>query len=76
MLVLEDPWSHVSAVLKIACYTNTRSYFFALYARRGRLRIRAIQYPLIRKRAVRKACTAASGTMYVFKRLQRSIGLI
>jgi hypothetical protein len=38
-------------------------YFLALYASNGRLRIKATQYPLIKKSAVRKACTAASGTM-------------
>ena len=39
------------------------AHFFALYASNGRLRTRAIQYPFTRKRTVRKACTAASGTM-------------
>ena len=42
---------------------NRSSYFFALYASNGRLRIKAIQYPLIKKSTVRKACTAASGTI-------------
>lgn len=40
-----------------------RAYFFALYASNGRFSINAIQYPLIRKSAVRKAWTPASGTM-------------
>ena len=31
------------------------TYFFPFHARRGRLRISAIQYPLIRNRKVRKA---------------------
>lgn len=39
------------------------SHFFALNATRGRFRSRAIQYPFIRKRNVRKAWTAASGMM-------------
>ena len=38
-------------------------YFFALYATNGRFKINGIQYPLIRKRKVKKACTAASGTI-------------
>lgn len=37
--------------------------FLALKPSRGRLRRRAIQYPLTRKRTVRKAWTAASGMM-------------
>lgn len=50
--------------------------FFAFQASRGKLRIMAIQYPLIRNRMVKKAWTAASGMMYVLRRLQRSMGLI
>ena len=53
-------------------YTN----FLPFHPKRGKLRMNATQYPLIRKRRVRKACTAASGMMYVLSRLQRSIGLI
>jgi hypothetical protein len=51
-------------------------YFLPFQANRGRFKIRATQYPLIRKRNVRKAWTAASGMMYVLRRLQRSIGLM
>lgn len=60
MLILKD-----SGLLS-ACpsgWGSSNAHFFALYASNGRLRTRAIQYPLMRKRAVRKACTAASGTM-------------
>lgn len=39
------------------------AHFFALNATRGRFRSKAIQYPFIRKRNVRKAWTAASGMM-------------
>jgi hypothetical protein len=44
---------------------NTRylAYFLPFHANRGRFRIRATQYPLIRKRKVRNPWTAASGTM-------------
>jgi hypothetical protein len=52
------------------------AYFFALKANKGRLSRIASQYPLMRNRKVRKAWTAASGTMYVLRRLQRSMGLI
>jgi hypothetical protein len=44
--------------------------------KRGRFKSKASQYPLIRNRKVRKPWTAASGIMYVFRRLQRSIGLM
>jgi hypothetical protein len=74
MLVLEDSAS-VSArswpKSLVAC-----TYFLPFQASRGRLRMSAIQYPLIRKSVVRKAWTAASGMMYVFRRLQRSMGLM
>lgn len=60
MLVLKDPVTQVSPAPNAA---KGVAHFFALYASNGRFRIRAIQYPLIRKSAVRKACTAASGTM-------------
>ena len=49
---------------------------FTLYAKSGKLRMSATQYPLMRKRDVRNPCTAASGIMYVLRRLQRSIGLM
>jgi hypothetical protein len=39
------------------------TYFFAFHARRGRFSNSAIQYPLMRKRKVKKAWTAASGMM-------------
>jgi hypothetical protein len=39
------------------------TYFFPFQANRGRFRISAIQYPLMRNRKVRKAWTAASGMM-------------
>ena len=74
MLVLEDP-AIVSArswpTYPVAC-----TYFLPFQASRGRLSMSATQYPLIRKSAVRKAWTAASGMMYVFRRLQRSMGLM
>lgn len=38
-------------------------YFLMFHARRGRFRIRATQYPLMRKRKVRNPWTAASGMM-------------
>lgn len=52
------------------------AYFLAFHASKGRLSTSAIQYPLTKKRMVRNACTAASGTMYVLSLLQRSMGLI
>lgn len=39
------------------------TYFLTFQPRRGKLRIRGTQYPLIRKRKVKKPCTAASGIM-------------
>ncbi len=56
--------------------TTGATYFLTLNARSGRLSISATQYPLIRNKNVRKPWTAASGMIYVFRRLQRSIGLI
>lgn len=52
------------------------THFLALKATKGRLRRSAIQYPLIRKSAVKNACNAASGTIYVLSLLQSSMGLI
>lgn len=54
----------------------TASYLFAFHAVSGRFSTNATQYPLIRKRNVRRPWTAASGIMYVLSRLQRSIGLM
>lgn len=39
------------------------TYFLAFQPTRGKLRMRGSQYPLMRKRKVRKAWTAASGMM-------------
>ena len=62
MLVLKDPVT-VSIVL-IPWYSHgPATYFFPFHANRGRFRINAIQYPLMRNKKVRKACTAASGMM-------------
>ena len=52
------------------------TYFLMFHPMSGKLRIRGSQYPLIRNMKVRNPCTAASGMMYVFRRLQRSIGLM
>jgi hypothetical protein len=52
------------------------THFFAFHANSGMLSRRVTQYPLIRKRNVKKACRPASGTMYMFKRLHKSIGLM
>jgi hypothetical protein len=57
-------------------WSAEQTYFLTLNARSGRFSKSAIQYPLIRNKNVRNPWTAASGTMYVFRRLQRSIGLI
>lgn len=59
MLVFKDPVL-VSMLLHAA---GCPTYFFPFQANKGRFKIRATQYPLIRKRKVRKAWTAASGTM-------------
>jgi hypothetical protein len=77
MLVLKYS-AHKSAIqIPIISPLPTKTtYFFAFQANSGRFRISAIQYPLIRNRKVRNAWTAASGTMYVLRRLQRSIGLM
>jgi hypothetical protein len=53
-----------------------RAYFFAFHANSGRFRIKASQYPLIKNINVRNAWTAASGRIYVLRRLQRSMGLM
>ena len=62
VLILEDPVKR-----QLLAYDGRVlvgwAHFFALNANKGRFRSSAIQYPLIRKRNVRKACTAASGTM-------------
>jgi hypothetical protein len=60
VLVLEDPVSCQHTRLVNRVYGTD---FFAFQASRGRLRIKAIQYPLTRNRMVMKAWTAASGTM-------------
>jgi hypothetical protein len=72
VLVLKDPTTISMRLTLIVIGT----YFFPFQANSGRFRISAIQYPLMRNRKVRKAWTAASGMMYVFRRLQRSIGLM
>jgi hypothetical protein len=50
-----------------SCATSLReqhgTYFFALKPSRGKFNTNATQYPLMRKRKVRKAWTAASGIM-------------
>lgn len=45
-------------------YSSSRAaHFLMLYPSRGRLRIRATQYPLIKNKKVKKPWTAASGRM-------------
>jgi hypothetical protein len=61
MLVLKDP-DTISNV-PVIIWVDVDTYFFAFQANRGRFRIKAIQYPLMRNRKVRKAWTAASGMM-------------
>lgn len=51
MLVLEDPVPINTLLHAVMCPT----YFLPFQANRGRFRIRATQYPLMRKRKVRKA---------------------
>lgn len=85
MRVVDDPAKVVSTSLEtniprsgayVYCRLRCLTYLLTLYATRGRLRMSATQYPLTRKRNVRKPWTAASGIMYVFNRLQRSMGLM
>jgi hypothetical protein len=52
------------------------TYFLMFQISSGRFRTKASQYPLIRNRKVRNPWTAASGMMYVLRRLQRSMGLM
>lgn len=52
------------------------TYFLMFQPNSGRFKTRAIQYPLMRNKNVRNPCTAASGMMYVLRRLHRSIGLM
>ena len=61
VLVIVDP-AFVSSVYPIP-KDRKRTYFFALNANSGRFSTIAIQYPLMMKRMVRKAWTAASGTI-------------
>lgn len=73
VLVLKDPV--LISTHHLAC-NDAETYFFPFHANKGRFKISAIQYPLMRNRKVRKAWTAASGMMYVLRRLQRSMGLM
>lgn len=52
VVLLEDP---VQRQYVLHATSIMYTYFFPFHARRGRLRISAIQYPLIRNRKVRKA---------------------
>jgi hypothetical protein len=61
MLVLKDSaWVSTSACVYSHCFCT---YFLPFQINRGRFRTSASQYPLMRKRIVRKPCTAASGMM-------------
>jgi hypothetical protein len=75
MLVIDDSFNNVR-IFYFRAFLPFSTNFFAFHASKGKLRMKASQYPLMRNRAVKKACTAASGMIYVFNRLQRSIGLI
>jgi len=63
MLVVHDPSMPCQSSVRIIEAVDT--HFLPFHARSGMLRAKAIQYPFIRKRTVRKACTAASGMTYV-----------
>lgn len=62
MLVVEDPIAIISPI-STSNFVPRITHFLALKATKGRLRRSAIQYPLIRKSAVKNACNAASGTI-------------
>jgi hypothetical protein len=65
-----------SAFILCRCMGIRVAHFLAFHASSGTLSKKASQYPLRRNSTVKKACTAASGMMYVFNLLQRSIGLM
>jgi hypothetical protein len=62
VVLLEDPIPSQYSCSQTA-QLGLCTYFLPFQANRGRFRISATQYPLIRKRKVRKPWTAASGTM-------------
>ena len=63
VLVLEDSGLVSNASRRGIFSTGTQTHFFAFHANSGKFRIIAIQYPLMTNKKVRKAWTAASGTM-------------
>lgn len=62
VLIFKNPIK-VSILPSLKLRLASATYFLPFQANRGRFKMSAIQYPLIRKRNVRKAWTAASGMM-------------
>jgi hypothetical protein len=60
MLVVHDPSGSVRTESQSV---ELRTYFFTFQTSSGKFSIKAIQYPLMRKRTVRNPWTAASGMM-------------
>lgn len=57
MLILEYSAKYQTSASVVMWYTD----FFAFQPRRGRFKINANQYPLMRNNRVKNPCTAASG---------------
>jgi hypothetical protein len=63
VLVFKNPIRQLLSGSHLARGAECLTYFLPLNANNGKFSNNANQYPLMRNRKVKKACTAASGTM-------------